>query len=55
MITALQDDKMSITSTDDDSSETEDNCCYCYFLLNVITSFLLQHVTIFCMIIIVLR
>ena len=42
MITALQDDKMSITSTDDDSSETEDNCCYCYFLSNVITSFLFQ-------------
>ena len=40
MITALLDSNV-ITSTDDDSSETEDDY-YCYFLLNVITSFLLQ-------------
>ena len=51
-ITALLDGGISIT-TDDNSSETEDNY-YCYFLLNVITSFLLQHITICCMIIIVL-
>ena len=53
-ITALLDDKMSITDTDDDSYETEDNYYY-YFLLNVITFILLQHITIFCMIIIVLE
>ncbi|NMA48833.1 MAG: hypothetical protein GX947_03555 [Tissierellia bacterium] len=50
-ITALLDGGISITDTDDDS--TEDNY-YCYFLSNVITFILLQHITIFCMIIIVL-
>ena len=52
VITALLDSNV-ITSTDDDSSETEDNY-YCYCLLNVITFILLQYITFFCMIIIVL-
>ena len=52
MITALLDSNV-ITSTDDDSSETEDNY-YCYCLLNVITFILLQYITFICMIIIVL-
>ena len=52
MITALLDSNV-ITSTDDDSSETEDNY-YCYCLLNVIAFILLQYITFFCMIIIVL-
>ena len=39
-ITALQDEKISITA-DDNNYYTEDDY-YCYFLSNVITSFLLQ-------------
>ena len=50
VITALLDGGISIT-TDDNNYYTEDDY---YFLLNVITFILLQHITIFCMIIIVL-
>ena len=52
VITALLDGGISIT-TDNNDYYTKDDY-YCYFLLNVITSFLLQHITICCMIIIVL-
>ena len=51
-ITALQDKEIS--TSDNNDYYTEDNCCYCYFLLNVITFILLQHITVCCMIIIVL-
>lgn len=53
MITALEEEEMGITTKDDDGSETGDDC-YCYCLLNVITFILLQYITFFCMIIIVL-
>ena len=50
-ITALQDEKIS--TSDNNDYYTKDDY-YCYFLSNVITFILLQHITVCCMIIIVL-
>ena len=41
VIPALEDDWISITDTDDNNYYTDDDY-YCYFLSNVITSFLFQ-------------
>ena len=51
VITALLDGGISITKDDNNYYTAKDDY---YFLLNVITFILLQHITIFCMIIIVL-
>ena len=51
VITALLDGGISITKDDNNYYTAEDDY---YFLSNVITSFLLKHITICCMIIIVL-